>query len=545
MPAILAISNFTFVDTTWEPGETIEISFDLQNSGTTDLASMDYLTLSIRDTGGELVGNYGSFQFPTVPAGQTITVTQSIDVRGLQLAAGTYTAGFRISTYDSDNIDEFSAEMPFTTTGLPFFTQFNDAFVSTSSGTIDALAGDDDINFINTNAQFDEVIYGNDGNDTIRYQGGDDVVYGGNGDDLIADVYRGGQWELTLPGYWQGERQNGANEIHGDSGDDNIFTANLEDTIYGDDGNDIIQLNQAGTSQDGVVLTQADVDAMASTTIYGGDGDDLIQSRAENPDYIKGAVIYGGAGDDTIRSNNAADVIDGGAGADNIELNLAPGAIPVYAYPAVAGNFRQSATLGDGGWASGGGGADTINGSTLDDYLRGGKGADTIKGGNGADLISGDKGADKVSGQRGNDDISGGKGDDKISGNVGEDKLSGNKGADKLYGGASADEIYGNKGDDVIKGGSGDDLILGGKGDDKLVGGLGIDNFVFAAGDGDDIIKDFEDGVDLIQINATLASTGALIVEEQGAHTLVTFEDVSILIKNVDYTQITLEDFVF
>ncbi|MEM6618841.1 MAG: Hint domain-containing protein [Pseudomonadota bacterium] len=74
-----------------------------------------------------------------------------------------------------------------------------------------------------------------------------------------------------------------------------------------------------------------------------------------------------------------------------------------------------------------------------------------------------------------------------------------------------ADSIDGGAGDDVIDGGGGDDRIAGGTGSDTLSGGVGNDTFVYSAGDGDDVITDFGDGVaddgsqlnnDFIDLNA-------------------------------------------
>jgi VCBS repeat-containing protein len=63
--------------------------------------------------------------------------------------------------------------------------------------------------------------------------------------------------------------------------------------------------------------------------------------------------------------------------------------------------------------------------------------------------------------------------------------------ADALGGTAGEDELYGRGGDDQLKGRDGHDWLQGGRGNDKLTGGTGLDSFVFAAKDGDDVIRDF------------------------------------------------------
>jgi len=56
------------------------------------------------------------------------------------------------------------------------------------------------------------------------------------------------------------------------------------------------------------------------------------------------------------------------------------------------------------------------------------------------------------------------------------------------------DVINGGAGNDTIMGNGGDDTLTGGADDDVLTGGAGNDTFVYNAGDGDDIITDFNVG---------------------------------------------------
>lgn len=54
-----------------------------------------------------------------------------------------------------------------------------------------------------------------------------------------------------------------------------------------------------------------------------------------------------------------------------------------------------------------------------------------------------------------------------------------------------SDTLYGTSGDDDINGRKGRDWIEGGKGNDHLTGGDGPDTFVLRAGDGHDVVTDF------------------------------------------------------
>lgn len=87
---------------------------------------------------------------------------------------------------------------------------------------------------------------------------------------------------------------------------------------------------------------------------------------------------------------------------------------------------------------------------------------------------------------------------------------------ENVIGGSGDDIIDGNAYDNVIRGNGGDDRIDGWGGDDTLFGGSGSDTFFKGLGEGNDVIKDFEVGIDVCQFYdgitrddsiATLSST--------------------------------------
>ena len=69
-----------------------------------------------------------------------------------------------------------------------------------------------------------------------------------------------------------------------------------------------------------------------------------------------------------------------------------------------------------------------------------------------------------------------------------------------ITGTSGDDSLIGTSGNDVLIGGAGNDILSGGEGDDILTGGLGVDTFVFSmsSDSGDDVITDFEVGVDIL-----------------------------------------------
>lgn len=118
------------------------------------------------------------------------------------------------------------------------------------------------------------------------------------------------------------------------------------------------------------------------------------------------------------------------------------------------------------------------------------------------DLVIGDDGRDVIARNRGVDLIDGNGGKDLLFGGKGDDVILGGSGKDKIFGGKDDDVLNGEDGDDWIFGGKGDDTITGGKGDDLLWGKKGNDVFVFAEDSGDDYIRDFRFGDDIIDLSA-------------------------------------------
>lgn len=75
-------------------------------------------------------------------------------------------------------------------------------------------------------------------------------------------------------------------------------------------------------------------------------------------------------------------------------------------------------------------------------------------------------------------------------------------GAVVVHGGQGADWIAAGHGSAVLFGGGGDDVLFGGSADDTLAGNRGADRFVIDLDNGDDLIRDFEAGADVIDLRA-------------------------------------------
>ena len=143
----------------------------------------------------------------------------------------------------------------------------------------------------------------------------------------------------------------------------------------------------------------------------------------------------------------------------------------------------------------------SLTGSADDNVLNGNAGRNVIDGGAGDDQIVGGHGADRLLGGDGNDVIRGGEGRD-----IRWDRLE----IDGSTSTINADVLIGGAGDDRLHGQSGSDVLDGGAGNDRLTGGGGRDTFVFQSGD--DVVLDFTDNVDSIQLDGD--AIGVATVDE-------------------------------
>ena len=247
----------------------------------------------------------------------------------------------------------------------------------------------------------------------------------------------------------------GNNNLRGDTGDDTISGAGGKDWLHGKEGSD---------------------------TLYGGEGDDFV-AGGEGDD-----LVYGGEGFDKLYGNQGDDTLYGG---DDSRTD----------------------------WLYGGEGDDELHGGAGNDTLFG----DLATGVGGNDTLYGGEGHDTLYGIDGDDTLYGGEGNDTLYGDHGPGTIRTDGGDDTLYGGAGDDTMGGGVGDDTLYGGADDDTMGGGVGDDILDGGAGDDTFVFEAGHGNDTIKDFTDGEDLIDLSAFVGITSFddLTITQDGENTVI------------------------
>jgi Ca2+-binding RTX toxin-like protein len=180
----------------------------------------------------------------------------------------------------------------------------------------------------------------------------------------------------------------------------------------------------------------------------------------------------------------------------------------------------------------------------------------TLTGSAAANVLTGNAGRNMLDGGVGNDSLSGGEGADRLYGGAGDDVLKGGQGRDVRWDSLehndaastiNADMLNGGAGNDRLHGQSGSDILDGGAGDDRLTGGGGRDKFIFA--EGADMILDFTDNVDIIQLDG--AALGVSTVEDVMAlgqiidgNAVFDFGSDSLRINNVDDLALLANDLV-
>ncbi|MCW5729592.1 MAG: type I secretion C-terminal target domain-containing protein [Alphaproteobacteria bacterium] len=334
------------------------------------------------------------------------------------------------------------------------------------------------------------------GHDYIYAAGAPGPISGGRGNDVMDASGLQGQIRLA-----------------GDAGHDTVFASSAATAaaeLSGDAGNDRLSAISSASAPLAATLSGgAGIDQM-----IGGDGDDvyIVDDREDR------VIEAPDGGIDTVRAS--VPLYGAIPFVENYDFTLARVAISLDAQSDDGADIDNRLT---GGRHSdrffGRGGNDTLIGGLGDDTLDGsdgGNGGDTLIGGMGDDLYVVDHLGDMVIESEGE-----GEGDTiralisfdlervvhvehLLLGANGESTTSLNG-----FGTASANFIGGNAGRNLIDGRDGDDTLAGGAGGDTLTGGAGNDVFVYVArNDGGDVVTDFTQGEDRIDLSGVLADFG-------------------------------------
>ncbi|MCF6220211.1 MAG: hypothetical protein L3J65_03780 [Robiginitomaculum sp.] len=248
-----------------------------------------------------------------------------------------------------------------------------------------------------------------------------------------------------------------------------------------------------------------------------------------------------GAGD--VNGDGFADILVSSPGVDVGGLSQIGQSYIIYG-SAEFGRFVATLTNGNDSYFAASG-SEVVYGGDGDDIIDGLGGSDYFYGEDGNDDMFAGGGNDMLDGGQGDDLLNGGDGDDVLYGGAGVDILIGAEGSDELYGGTGEDYITGGASVDYIYGGDGKDYIIGGAGDDHLYGGGGEDIFVIMGGAGNDIIFDFEIGVDYIEFGDDVYNLAQLNFIQSGDDVLIKSANGITTLVGINIADISMYDFIF
>lgn len=391
----------------------------------------------------------------------------------------------------------------------------------------DTLYGGEDDDTLSGGADND-VINGGTGNDSVDGGAGDDTLTDGRGFDTVDGgtgtdtFYRDLAADFTAQS-WLPIVDLVAGRFYDPADDPSLFDTllNIENvqlvgdfdmSITGDGNGNVLQSDLGDDTVIGGSGSDTLISGAGNDSLEGDLGNDLLQGGDDN-DTLNGGfsadTLEGGSGDDLLIGGYGDDSIDGGTGSDTAD------------YTGFGGNITVNLNDGTGQYTGAAGtdiltGIENLVGGDHADRFTGRPDDSILEGGDSADTLLGLGGDDTLDGQDGNDNIVGGSGADHLIGGAGRDALLGGTENDSLDGGIENDQLRGGDGEDTLYGGVGRDILIGG---DFVAGGFpgdgATDTFVYTdvtesqvGAGGRDIIRDFEDGLDIMDLSAIDAITG-------------------------------------
>ncbi|MEH2363578.1 MAG: calcium-binding protein [Nostoc sp.] len=316
-------------------------------------------------------------------------VLQNFALENLDNLAQVGNIVFDRETSITDSFDVFDAN----STQSTIFKKNTVTFLNDLSNKVNGFDNSDDL--IN-GQKGDDIINGKSGNDFLRGGAGNDTLIGGTGDDILLDnsdligdnLLYGDDGNDTLSAYGTF----GNNTLKGGNGDDKLAAglSRGDNLLSGGDGND--SLSASGFWQ----YEESSIPASGNNTLNGGAGNDTL-----NIDYSTGNnLLFGNDGNDFLSASIATNdflgqyftassgnnTLDGGAGNDTLLADYSPGN---NLFNGGNGNDFLSAIVALGNnTLDGGNGNDTIKGGNGNDILAGGNGNDSLYGGTGIDTFA-------------------------------------------------------------------------------------------------------------------------------------------------------------
>ena len=355
-------------------------------------------------------------------------------------------------------------------------------------------------------------IIGNTKANTIISGKGSDTLIGGKGNDVF--VYSGGNDVIT-------DYSTGKNVIQFSS-DTYLLDASVSgsDMVFYTSTGNLTLLNTVKTNKKGDItgskITVIDADGvntgaqlydMATISPANGDGDTIKANievttinavKRSKAAYLIGNgndnTITGGSKNDTIVSMSGNDVVTGGKGKDLFVFDATSGSDTITDYTAK----QDSITIAAGVYAD-----YTVDGKNVIMTFTDAS-SNTL-----ANTLTILNGKDKIITVNGKDDTYNDKTELVLTKND-SGKFDMNDAKYSLI--KTVDGTKTTKGVELIANNNGNTL-MGGKGKDILTGGLGADTFVYTTGGGNDTIKSYVAGEDVIQLGKKTTISKAAVVE--------------------------------
>ena len=316
---------------------------------------------------------------------------------------------------------------------------------------------------------------------------------------------------------------------------------------------DVIKVSGGDASNDIATGFANVIGGRGNDTLTGDDTDNILRGLGGTDTLVgNGGIdtLEGGEGRDMLRGGPGADTLDGGPGADDLNGGTDTD-IATYANATegvtvdLSGNRGQGEAAGDTYTA-----IEQYVGSPHDDeFISGSAEEEALDGGAGTDTLS------YAGSPRGSTTGADANPRTGVTVTLNESPTAGNNTGthaegDTFINNGNFENLTGSSYDDMLTGDTGDNVITGGRGNDTMNGGTGEDTFVFAPGDGNDIISTggFEatDKIDLSAFTgiASLADLKDDIDTRTGDTEIVLPNGGEVTI--VDYTTtLTPDNFIF
>ncbi|MCP5072807.1 MAG: calcium-binding protein [Rhodobacteraceae bacterium] len=270
--------------------------------------------------------------------------------------------------------------------------------------------------------------------------------------------------------------------------------------------------------------------------------------------YNESDVFQTGTGNDTVTAMDSYDFIQDAGGADHYDGGDGNDTVsyeswfwnPGFVTQGIVADLNAGTVIGPDGFTDTLVSIERIRGTFLKDVIKGNNDDNRLSGLNGADILNGKGGFDMVRYDK--DANQGGKSGVIVDLAAGTAR-DGFKQYDTLLNieaarGTDKSDLFKDDGNDnYFEGRGGDDKFVFTGGNDEAYGGGGADTFVYKGGSfGDNFIRDFEDGSDLIEIrNAT--GIGDLTITEDAGGSLITFGASTVYVDNT--FGMDASDFIF